>query len=292
MLEKFKSGLARTRTGLFGRIGTLFGRKIDEELLEKLEESMILADMGPKSAAEIIELLRKSKTEDPGGLLEQEIIKRVDIRIDNHRSQAKPFVIMFVGVNGAGKTTSIGKLAARYISRGKSVMLAAADTFRAAAVEQLELWGEKTGAMVIKGQQGTDPAAVVFDTVKSAQARKVDYVLIDTAGRLQTRMNLMEELKKIKRVTEKALPGAPHECWLVLDASIGQNSFSQVELFHRALGLTGFVLAKLDGTAKGGAIIAIADRFKIPVKYIGLGESIDDLEEFDAKQFARALVEL
>lgn len=291
MLEKFKSGLAKTRSGLFGRIGTLVGRKIDEEFLDKLEENMILADVGPKSAAEIIELLRKSRTDDPAGLLEHEIIRRVDIQVNNHRPQSKPNVIMFVGVNGAGKTTSIGKLAAHYINQGKSVILAAADTFRAAAVEQLELWGEKTGAGVIKGQPGTDPAAVVFDAVRSAQARNADYVLVDTAGRLQTRTNLMEELKKIKRVAEKAMPGAPRECWLVLDASIGQNSFSQVDLFNQAIGLTGFILAKLDGTAKGGAIIAIADKFKIPVKYVGLGEAVDDIEEFDAKEFARALVE-
>ena len=291
MLEKFKSGLAKTRSGLFGRIGTLVGRKIDAEFLEKLEENMILADVGPRSAAEIIELLRKSKADDPAGLLEHEIIRRVDIQVDNHRPQLKPNVIMFVGVNGAGKTTSIGKLAAHYINQGRSVVLAAADTFRAAAVEQLELWGEKTGAGVIKGQPGTDPAAVVFDAVRSARARNADYVLIDTAGRLQTRINLMEELKKIKRVADKAMPGAPRECWLVLDASIGQNSFSQVDLFNQAIGLTGFILAKLDGTAKGGAIIAITDKFKIPVKYVGLGEAVDDIEEFDAKQFARALVE-
>jgi len=291
VFEKFKRGLAKTRSGWFDHIGTLFGRKIDAELLEKLEENMILADVGPKSAAEIVELLKKSGTDDPAGLLEQEIVRRVDIRTDNHRSETKPQVIVFVGVNGSGKTTSIGKLAAKYIANGQSVILAAADTFRAAAAEQLESWGERTGAVVMRGQQGADPAAVVFDAIKSAQARIADYLLIDTAGRLQTRVNLMEELKKIKRVAEKAMPGAPHECWLVLDASIGQNSFSQVDLFNQAIGLTGFVLAKLDGTAKGGAIIAIADRFKIPVKYVGLGEGVGDLEEFDAKQFARALVE-
>ena len=292
MLSKFKKGLAKTRNGIFGKIGNIFSRKIDEELLEELEESLITADIGPAPAAQIIESLRKNKSDDPVNILKNEIFQRVNLDITPvPESAGKPIVIIFIGVNGTGKTTSIGKLAARFNSDNKSVILAAADTFRAAATEQLSLWAEKTGAQIIKAKQGADPAAVVFDTIKAGIARDVDYVLIDTAGRLQTRVNLMEELKKINRVANKALPGAPHETWLVLDASIGQNSYSQVELFNQAVNLTGIILAKLDGTSKGGAIVAISEKYKIPVRYIGVGEGIDDIEEFDPEQFARAMVE-
>jgi len=292
VLNKFKKGLAKTRNGIFGKIGNIFSRKIDEELLEELEESLITADIGPVPAAQIIESLRKNKSDDPVRVLKDEIFQRVNLDITLiSESAGQPTVIIFVGVNGSGKTTSIGKLAARFIADNKSVILAAADTFRAAATEQLGLWAEKTGAQVIKADRGTDPAAVVFDAIKAGIARAADYVLIDTAGRLQTRVNLMEELRKIRRVADKAMPGAPHEVWLVLDASIGQNSFSQVELFNQAVNLTGFILAKLDGTSKGGAIVAISEKYKIPVRYIGVGEGIDDIEEFDPEQFARAMVE-
>jgi fused signal recognition particle receptor len=292
MFNKFKAGLAKTRNGILGRIGGVFGRKLDEDLLEQLEESLILADVGPVPAAEIIETLRKNKKADPAEILKEEIYRRVNLDIARHdNGSAKPRVIMFVGVNGTGKTTSIGKLAWKFIQDNKSVILAAADTFRAAAAEQLGLWADKTGAQLIRSSEGADPAAVAFDAIKAGMARNADYVLIDTAGRLQTRVNLMEELKKIHRVAAKAMPDAPHEIWLVLDASIGQNSFSQVELFNQAVGLTGLVLAKLDGTSKGGAIIAITEKYKVPVRYVGLGEGVDDIEEFDPGQFAMALID-
>jgi fused signal recognition particle receptor len=292
VLERFRNGLAKTRNGIFNKIGNLLGRKIDEHLLEELEESLILADIGPIPAAEIIESLKKNRDADPAILLKDEIYKRVNLdEPGKFRLTAAPFVIMFVGVNGTGKTTSIGKIASKFINDGKKVILAAADTFRAAAAEQLGLWAEKTGAELVKASPGADPAAVVFDAIKAGVARKADLVLVDTAGRLQTRVNLMEELKKVKRVANKAMTGAPHETWLVLDASIGQNSFSQVELFNQAVDLTGLVLAKLDGTSKGGAIVAISEKYKIPVRYIGVGEGIDDIEEFDPRQFAEALVE-
>ncbi|MCD6162080.1 MAG: signal recognition particle-docking protein FtsY [candidate division Zixibacteria bacterium] len=292
MFKRFKKGLAKTRNGIFGKLGNLFGRKIDEELLEELEESLIAADIGPGPSAAIIENLRKSKNSDPIDILREEIYQRVNLEIPTKSAnENKPSVIMFVGVNGTGKTTSIGKLACSLINDNKKVILAASDTFRAAAVEQLGIWAENTGAQIIKSYEGADPAAVAFDAVKAGLARKADYVLIDTAGRLQTRVNLMEELKKIRRVINKAMPDAPHEIWLVLDASIGQNSFSQVELFNEAVSLTGLVLAKLDGTSKGGAVVAISEKYKIPVRYIGVGESKDDIEEFDPEQFAKAMVE-
>lgn len=292
MFSKFKQGLAKTRNGIFGKIGNLFNSKIDDKLLNELEESLITADIGPIPAAEIIESLKENKDEDPLKVIRDQIYRRVIIDVsDKTELHEKPIVILFVGVNGTGKTTSIGKLASKLIKDDKTVILAASDTFRAAATEQLTLWAEKTGAQIIKADQGADPASVAFDAIKSGISRKADYVLIDTAGRLQTKINLMEELKKIKRVAGKALPGAPHEIWLVLDASIGQNSFSQVELFHKAVGLTGLVLAKLDGTSKGGAVVAITDKYRIPVRYVGLGEGVEDIEAFDPEQFADAMVE-
>ena len=292
MFNKFKAGLAKTRNGILSSLGGVFGRKLDEELLEQLEENLILADVGPVPAAEIIEALRNNKKANPAEILKEEIYRRVNLDITGRdNGSAKPRVIMFVGVNGTGKTTSIGKLAWKFVRDNKSVILAAGDTFRAAAAEQLGLWADKTGAQLIRSSEGADPAAVAFDAIKAGIARKADYVLIDTAGRLQTRVNLMEELKKIHRVVAKAMPKAPHEVWLVLDASIGQNSFSQVELFNQAVGLTGLVLAKLDGTSKGGAIITITEKYKVPVRYVGLGEAVDDIEEFNPRQFAAALVD-
>jgi fused signal recognition particle receptor len=291
MLSKFKKGLEKTRKGLFGAIGGDFGKKIDEELLEQLEESLILADVGPVPTSQIIESLRKNPEGNPADILRNEIFNKINLVAGNRdNGNIKPHVIMFVGVNGTGKTTSIGKLAWRLINSGKSVVLAAADTFRAAASEQLELWAEKTGAHMVKSSQKADPASVAYDAIKAGIGRGADYVLIDTAGRLQTRSNLMEELKKIHRVCGKAMEGAPHDTWLVLDASIGQNSISQVEMFNHATPLSGLIVAKLDGTSKGGAIIAISEKFKIPVRYIGLGEAPGDLEEFDPRQFAEAMV--
>lgn len=292
MLNRFVKGLARTRNGIFGKIGSKFNIRIDENVLKALEESLILADVGPGPTAEIIESLRKNKDDNPVEVLKEEIFKRVNVTSpENTGKNHKPIVIIFVGVNGSGKTTSIGKLAAKFIKNGKNVILAAADTFRAAATEQLSLWADKVGAQFVKSVPGADPAAIAFDAIKAGVARGADYVLIDTAGRLQTRVNLMEELKKIKRVAGKAMAGAPQEVWLVLDASIGQNSFSQVELFNQAVGLTGLVLAKLDGTSKGGAIIAISEKYKLPVRYVGLGEKTEDIEVFEPRQFAEALVE-
>jgi len=292
VFSRFKNGLAKTRNGILGRIGGIFGKKIDEDLLEQLEESLILADVGPVPAAEIIETLRNNKKDDPAEILKKEIFRRVNLEITAPSTNStKPYVIMFVGVNGTGKTTSIGKLAWKYNQQGKSVILAAGDTFRAAAAEQLGLWADKTGSHLIRSSEGADPASVAFDAIKAGIARDADYVLIDTAGRLQTRVNLMEELKKIHRVAGKAMVGAPHEVWLVLDASIGQNSFSQVDLFNQATNLTGLVLAKLDGTSKGGAVIAISEKFRVPVRYVGLGETVDDIEEFNPEQFAAAMVE-
>lgn len=290
MFGKFVKGLSKTRDNILGKIGGLIGKKVDEHLLESLEESLIAADVGPVPAGQIIEAIRKNAEGDLTEILRNEIFNRVNIGPESVNHSFKPHVIMFVGVNGSGKTTSIGKLAYNLTTQKKQVILAAADTFRAAAADQLTLWAEKSGALIIKAQEGADPGAVTFDAIKAGLARQVDYVLIDTAGRLQTRVNLMEELKKIKRVAEKAMPGAPHEIWLVLDASIGQNSFSQVELFNQAIGLTGLILAKLDGTSKGGAIVTISEKYKLPVQYVGLGEQPEDLEKFDPDQFARALV--
>jgi fused signal recognition particle receptor len=291
MLNKFIKGLSNTRNNILGKIGDLLGKKVDEEILNSLEENLILADVGPGPSSQIIETIKKSKEGDIGEILRNEIFRRVNLPLPAGGDPgAKPQVLLFVGVNGSGKTTSIGKLAYKLANEKKLVILAAVDTFRAAAADQLTLWAQKSGAQIIKSQEGADPGAVTFDAIKAGIARHADYVLIDTAGRLQTRINLMEELKKIKRVAAKAMPGAPHETWLVLDASIGQNSFSQVELFHKAIGLTGLVLAKLDGTSKGGAIVSISEKYKLPVRFVGLGEQPDDIEEFDPDQFARALV--
>jgi fused signal recognition particle receptor len=291
VLSRFIKGLSKTRDNILGKFGGLLGKKIDDDLLESLEESLIAADVGPGPASQIVAAIRKNADGDLTEILRMEIFNRVNIpRPSLENSQTRPHVIMFVGVNGSGKTTSIGKLSYNLTAKGKRVVLAAADTFRAAAAEQLTLWAEKSGAQIIKAQEGADPGAVTFDAIKAGMARQADFVMIDTAGRLQTRVNLMEELKKIKRVADKAMPGAPHDIWLVLDASIGQNSFSQVELFNQAVGLTGLVLAKLDGTSKGGAIVAISDKYKLPVQFVGLGEQPEDLEKFDPAQFAQALV--
>lgn len=291
MFNRFFEGLAKTRNNLLDRIGGLLGKPLSDDLLATLEENLILSDVGPATAARLIEQMKKGRDKSPADVLQQEIYNLVNIPASSPMGGSpRPCVILFVGVNGSGKTTSIGKLAAKFTAEKKLVILAAADTFRAAAADQLALWGERSGAMIVRSQEGSDPAAVVFDAVKAGIAREAHYVLIDTAGRLQTRSNLMEELKKLKRVAAKALEGAPHESWLVLDASIGQNSISQVELFHQAIGLTGLILAKLDGTSKGGALVTISEKFKIPVRYVGLGEGVGDLEEFDPRQFAEALV--
>ena len=291
---RLKAGLARTRDVLNTPVSELFvRRKIDEALYEELETALLQADCGVAAARELITQLRKSKAED-GEALKQalkeavtQLLKPLERPLDV--SRAKPFVIMIAGVNGSGKTTSIGKLAKWLQSQGKSVMLAAGDTFRAAAREQLVVWGSRNGVPVIAQASG-DPGAVVFDALNAARARNIDVVIADTAGRLPTQLHLMEEIKKVKRVAAKAIEGAPHEVLLVLDANTGQNSLAQVKAFDAALGLSGLVLTKLDGTAKGGVVCAIAKEKPVPILFVGVGEDIDDLRPFAARDFAEALV--
>jgi fused signal recognition particle receptor len=303
---RLKAGLSRTRDALGGGLGSLLGRrKVDEALFEELETALLAADCGVEASRVLIERLRarvrKERIADGAalkGALEDallEIVAPLERELDV--SRAAPCVIMIAGVNGSGKTTSIGKLAKWLQAQGKSVLLAAGDTFRAAAREQLEAWGERNGVSVISQQNG-DPGAVVFDAVNAARARGIDVVLADTAGRLPTQLHLMDEIRKVKRVLAKALPGAPHEVVLVLDANTGQNALAQVKAFDEALGLTGLILTKLDGTAKGGVVAAIAllranqpGKSTIPLYFVGVGESVDDLRPFGARDFVEALVD-
>lgn len=301
--NKLRIGLSKTRTGFFSRLTSLISRKekIDPELLDEMEEILIQSDIGVDTTLKLVSRVRERVKQEklegsPGsviGLLKDEMLKILGTEPETLRDDLhKPYVIMVLGVNGTGKTTTIAKLAARFRNKGKKVILAAADTFRAAAVDQLEVWSQRVGGIdLIKHHDGADPAAVAFDAVQAAIAREADVVIIDTAGRLHTKKNLMEELKKIKRVTDRALPGAPHEVMLVLDATTGQNAISQTRQFKDAVEVTGIVLAKLDGTAKGGIIIGIKDEFGIPVKLVGLGEKLDDLEDFSPKEFVDALFE-
>lgn len=297
-LARLKAGLAATRDKLGGSVAALLGRhtRIDDALYEELETLLLSCDVGVASTHYLLEQLRVHIARE--GITAPAEVKRVlkDCLLDVLQpvaqpllvETARPFVLLVAGVNGGGKTTSIGKLAKYYQSRGKSVMLAAGDTFRAAAVEQLRTWGERNGVPVIAQNKG-DPAAVVFDALQSAQARGMDLLIADTAGRLPTQLHLMEELKKVKRVIARVMPDAPHEVMLVLDANTGQNAVSQVRAFDDALGLTGLTVTKLDGTAKGGALAAIARYKPIPVRFIGIGEGIDDLRPFDAREFVDAL---
>ncbi len=299
--EKLKKGLSKTHQGFVEKIDRLFlGKKtIDPDLLDELEALLFEADLGVKTTTQLMEGVRqglkRGDLQDPGRVKEfikQEIFRTLHtgekpLSIDF--SKTKPFVLMVVGVNGAGKTTTIGKIAHQYSSQGKKVLIGAADTFRAAAVEQLEIWANRAGADFIKQSKGSDPSAVAFDSIHAARARNTDLVFIDTAGRLHTKVNLMEELKKVKRIIGRECPGAPHEILLVLDATTGQNAISQAKLFNEAIGVTGIALTKLDGTAKGGIIVGITEELKIPVRYIGVGEAIDDLKEFNATEFVQAL---
>ena len=300
-LGKLRSGLTKTRESLVKKIGGLVGlhKKLDRELLDDLEEILLKADVGVTGTTNIIQamevLSRKEKTTNPEmviSLLKQEIksilnnTSSPDLQED---LSITPWVIMVVGVNGTGKTTSIGKLARMYLEQKKKVLLAACDTFRAAAVDQLDIWAKRVGVDMVKSQPFQDPASVAFDALKSAKAKDTDVVIADTAGRLHTKYNLMEELIKIKRVMGKSLPGAPHEVLLVIDATTGQNAISQAKIFKEAVGVTGIILAKLDGTAKGGIVLAIASDLKIPVKYVGLGEKSEDLEIFNSESFVEAL---
>lgn len=297
---KLKEGLTKTRENFISKIENLVsrGKKIDEELYEELEELLIQADVGVNTAIDLVEDLRKAvkerKVEDSAEL--KDILKELiaDIMGDEEyrlNLRNKPAIIVVVGVNGAGKTTTIGKLANNFKEDGKKVLLAAGDTFRAAAIDQLEIWGNRVGCEIIKHKEGADPAAVVFDSIQAARARQSDILIVDTAGRLHTKTNLMEELKKIFRVVQRELPDSPDEVLLVLDATTGQNAISQSKLFAQAAGVTGIVLTKLDGTAKGGVVIGIKSELNIPVKYIGVGEKIDDLKEFNPKDFVDALFE-
>lgn len=299
--DQLKQGLSKTRESLTAKIETtiLGYADIDDELLDELEEILIMADVGVATTETLMKAVRqgikKKEIREPGDLkpfLEKEITALLLKGGAGIRMAANgPTVLLIVGVNGAGKTTTIGKLSAFYHHYGKKVMLAAADTFRAAASDQLAIWSERTAAEVIRHEEGSDPAAVVFDAVKAAKARQIDVLLVDTAGRLQTKTNLMAELEKINRVIAREIPGAPHETLLVLDATTGQNAVSQAKLFTQAAPVTGVVLTKLDGTAKGGVVIGIKAELGIPIKWLGVGEAVEDLRPFVAEDFAKALFE-
>ena len=296
--QRLKQGLAKTRDRLGGQLSGLFGvgRKIDAELFEELETILITADVGVDATQSLLDTLQKkvrrenlTEASDLQEALKQALVDLLaPLQAPLDVTPQKPFILMLAGVNGAGKTTTIGKLAKLYQAQGLSVLLAAGDTFRAAAREQLQVWGERNNVTVISQEKG-DSAAVIYDAIQAAQARGIDVVLADTAGRLPTQLHLMEEIRKVKRVIEKAIPGAPHEVLLVLDANTGQNAVAQVKAFDDALGVTGLVLTKLDGTAKGGAVAAIAKARPIPVRYIGVGETVDDLRPFDAREFVEAI---
>lgn len=295
--KRLKKGLSKTREILTTDIDELFAAKrtVDDEFLEELEELLITSDIGIQTTMELMAGISKkaSKITDADALkaaLKEEIVAQLNgYAGKSEKPLAKPHIILVLGVNGVGKTTTIGKLAAKFAEDGKKVLIAAADTFRAAAIEQLTIWAERSNADIVKHKEKADPSAVVFDCIDAALARGIDIVLIDTAGRLHTQVNLMEELKKIKRTITKKLPDAPHEILLVLDATTGQNALSQAKLFNDALGVTGIALTKLDGTAKGGIVVSICGSLDIPLEYIGVGEKIDDLQEFDPEGFVDAI---
>ncbi len=297
--KRLRSRLKGTRERFANRIDRLvLGRRvIDDDLLDELEEILITSDLGVKTTgmllSKVADKVKRKELSDPARLREQirsEIKSTLTIVAPalDYRAH-KPLVVLIVGVNGTGKTTTTGKLASQLKRQGLKPMMVACDTFRAAAVEQLSIWGERVGVPVVKQKSGSDPSAVAFDALDAAVSRDIDVVLMDTAGRMHTKVNLMEELKKIHRVVDKKMPGAPHEVFLVLDASTGQNALSQAKLFKEGIGLTGLILTKLDGTAKGGIVAAICDELQVPVRYIGIGESIDDLRSFDAEEFTNAL---
>ena len=295
--DKMKDGLEKTRTGFWGNIlNTLTGSKIDDDLYDSLEEQLILADVGGEVAIKLVDKLRDRVQEKGLKTGEQAADALRDIIAEEMTPEAemdlsgKPAVILVIGVNGVGKTTSIAKLADYYTRQGKRVMLAAGDPFRAAASEQLEIWADRAGVPIVKAGEGADPAAVIFDTVKSATARGYDMVIADTAGRLHNKANLMNELNKISRIIDRELPDADKEVLLVLDGTTGQNGLIQAKQFKEIAGVTAIALTKLDGTAKGGICVAIAQELGVPVKFVGLGEGIDDLQPFDAKEYVNALI--
>jgi len=298
VLRSLSEGLAKTRKNLTDKIGTLvLGEKIDETFLDELEEALIASDIGVGTASFVLkdlkERFKRKELSSPAQVHDRlkQILIEILAGLSSQLSIAgSPAVILVVGVNGTGKTTSIGKLAYRLHAEGRKVMLAAGDTFRAAASEQLSIWGERTGIPVIKHREGADPGAVVFDAVTAAKARGMDVLIVDTAGRLHTKSNLMEELKKVKRILSRELPGAPQETLLVLDGTTGQNALVQAKMFNEAVGVSGIVVTKLDGTSKGGIVFAISKELSIPVKFVGIGESTEDLRNFDPKEFVDALL--
>ena len=298
--DKLKNGLTKTRESISKQVNNVFSVfvKVDDELFENLEEALIMADIGVETSTYIIEKLRdnvKHKHITDGNLVKEElksIISEILSALDTTvNTSTTPSVILVIGVNGVGKTTSIGKIASHYKSMGKKVLLAAADTFRAAAIDQLDIWAQRSGCDIIKHQENSDPAAVVFDACTAAKARGADILICDTAGRLHNKKNLMAELAKINRVIERELPDSARETLLVLDATTGQNAVSQAKLFSEAADITGIILTKLDGTAKGGIVISIAKEQNVPVKFVGVGEGIDDLQEFNSDDFAKAIFE-
>ncbi len=297
ILSKFKQGLSKTREGFIGKISQLVSgkREFDDEFFEELEEILIQGDVGVNSTLQLVERLKDEvkarKITETKGLYQvlEELVVELLGESEPMKLEGNPSVVMVVGVNGAGKTTTIGKLAYQLKEQGRKVLIAAADTFRAAAIDQLEVWANRVDCPVIKHQEGSDPAAVAFDALQAARSRDYDVVIIDTAGRLQNKKNLMNELEKVHRVIAKDLPGAPHEVLLVLDATTGQNAVSQAKIFKEAVGVTGIVLTKLDGTAKGGVVLSVANELKIPVKLVGIGEAMEDLRFFQPEIFASAL---
>lgn len=296
--DRLKAGLAKTKEKFADKIDELLNgaKKIDDDLLEELEETLIMADVGTKTTEKLIEGLRKGirkaeieTADDVKKFLSNQIRELLNAEEGKTIEVAPPKVILMIGVNGAGKTTTIGKLSAYYKSQGKKVMVAAADTFRAGAIDQLEVWANRTDAEIIKREEGTNPSSVALSAARAAVEKNVDILIVDTAGRLQNKFNLMEELKKINRIIGKGISGAPHEVLLVLDATTGQNALRQAEIFSQAANVTGIVLTKLDGTAKGGMVIGIKEELNIPVKWIGVGEGVEDLRPFNAEDFANAL---
>ncbi|MEM6649724.1 MAG: signal recognition particle-docking protein FtsY [Pseudomonadota bacterium] len=301
LFGRLTAGLARTSQKLSGGIGAIFTkRKLDDETLEELEDLLIMADLGLPATTRILSALSKEKydqeitDEEVRMVLGREVAKTLEPLAQplTITPAHRPHIILMTGVNGAGKTTTIGKLAKKFSDEGKSVLLAAGDTFRAAAIEQLQVWGERTGAKVVTRPQGADAAGLAYDAIVQAQEEKIDLILIDTAGRLQNRSELMDELAKIVRVIEKLVPDAPHDTLLVLDATVGQNAISQAQTFTEIAGVTGLVMTKLDGTARGGVLVALADQFHLPIHYIGVGEAVEDLQPFNANEFAQALTAL
>lgn len=300
LFDSLKKGLEKTRNSLMGSIEQLFGAydEVDDDFYEELEETLVLSDMGMETSMRLVEEIRKEamsrrlkRPEEVKGLMREKIAELLSVGDESITDPDGMTILLVIGVNGAGKTTTIGKLAAQLKQSGKRVILAAADTFRAAAIDQLQIWADRAGVDLVKHGEGSDPAAVVFDAINAGKARGCDVVICDTAGRLHNKKNLMDELSKIARVIDREAPGSAKEVLLVLDATTGQNALNQAKLFQEAAGLTGIILTKLDGTARGGVVIGIKEELNIPIKYIGVGEQIDDLRPFDSKEFVEALFE-